>query len=610
MKKNDISGILKNKYFWIMLAITLVGFFLRVYKHKELLFFEVDQARDWRIVEIARQYGIGELPLLGPGMNASSFRIGPIYHYIQYLSALIFGNTPWALAYPDLFFSILTIPLFYFFLREYFSRIVSAGATLLFSSSLFAIEHGRFAMNSNSLPFFILIIFYALLKLSRENQPKRKWLWVISIAISFGIVVQLHALSLVALPIIIPLYLFITKTKISWKQWAAGILIVVFLISPMVFNESMTGFGSVKSLFSGAGQRKNTAHEMSLAKRLIKNTQEFIRNYTIILFSKEIVISLNNGLKSEGASSFIRKNLHGKTNQANSFLSLIFFILFAIPFWWLVRNYFLKNKERGSGRDFILLIIIWQIFFFLLFAEILYVQHTRYYLPLIFVPFIFLGLYLEKLCEIKKHGRLIVLALIVLFFVFNLLRVKNWFQMVENYSATSWKKNTAREFIQDPYYLATWNQMEAIDNYLEKYYKENQKEIYLMSVDQFYSRSIRYPLIYEKHLPLQIFSNSIRDKDKMYFFIRVTSDSDENNFTLPDAVSSYKNDFEVTGGKAFGTLTILSVKVKDAVLNKPAPPIEVSDPSNKDFKIKKDEPENVHLVQKFTWNQFFKYIKK
>lgn len=50
------------------------------------------------------------------------FHIGPITHYFSFLSGLILGWTPAALAYPDLLFSVLTIPLMYVLIAKMFGR--------------------------------------------------------------------------------------------------------------------------------------------------------------------------------------------------------------------------------------------------------------------------------------------------------------------------------------------------------------------------------------------------------------------------------------------------------------------------------------------------------
>ncbi|HHE45894.1 MAG TPA: hypothetical protein ENL05_00895, partial [Candidatus Moranbacteria bacterium] len=113
--QNWLTNKLKNKktVFLILGAIFLLGISLRTYQHKNWLYFDDDQANDAIIVsKVVENHQ--DWPLLGPNMGNTTFRLGPIFYYFQIISAKIFGNNPNVLAYPDLFFSILTIPLFYY----------------------------------------------------------------------------------------------------------------------------------------------------------------------------------------------------------------------------------------------------------------------------------------------------------------------------------------------------------------------------------------------------------------------------------------------------------------------------------------------------------------
>ena len=131
-------------FVWILAVIILVGIFLRAYNFHDWLEFRNDQSRDAFLV---RDVIDGNLawPLLGPKMSftgtlynsdeANAFHLGPMYYYFQIISAKIFGDYPDKLAYPDLLFSILSIPLLYFFLNIYFSRKLSLSLTGLYAIS-------------------------------------------------------------------------------------------------------------------------------------------------------------------------------------------------------------------------------------------------------------------------------------------------------------------------------------------------------------------------------------------------------------------------------------------------------------------------------------------
>ena len=71
---------------WFGLALIIaLGFFLRSYHFTDWLHFELDQARDARVVDAALEGGPGELPLLGPKAGGTFLRLGPAFYYLQYL---------------------------------------------------------------------------------------------------------------------------------------------------------------------------------------------------------------------------------------------------------------------------------------------------------------------------------------------------------------------------------------------------------------------------------------------------------------------------------------------------------------------------------------------
>ncbi|MEK7181743.1 MAG: glycosyltransferase family 39 protein, partial [Patescibacteria group bacterium] len=144
-----------------MILIVAFGFSLRAYHFSDWLHFELDQARDARVIDAALSGGPGELTLLGPKAGGTFLRLAPGFYYLQYVSGIIFGGTPSGIAMVVLILSVLSIPLFYFLSRRFFSEWISLGLTLLFAASPFMVMYGRFAWNPNLIPFFTLLGFYA-----------------------------------------------------------------------------------------------------------------------------------------------------------------------------------------------------------------------------------------------------------------------------------------------------------------------------------------------------------------------------------------------------------------------------------------------------------------
>ena len=168
---------------------------MRSYHFHDWLDFESDQARDLSITEKVVDKG-GSWPLLGPDMSHSQdgsvrFHVGPIYYYFQIISGHIFGVHPETAAYPDLLFAILSIPLFYFFLKRYFSGNLSLALTGLYAVSFYIIQYSRFAYNTNPIPFFVILFLLSLLEFL-EKREKVSWIWAVLAGIALGVGVQLH----------------------------------------------------------------------------------------------------------------------------------------------------------------------------------------------------------------------------------------------------------------------------------------------------------------------------------------------------------------------------------------------------------------------------------
>ena len=165
---------------WVVVSLLLIimaGTFLRVYQYHDFLRFNADQSRDATLV---RDYLAGkeELPLLGPKAGGTSFRVGPAFYYFQIASAKIFGSHPDTVAYPDLLFSLLALPLLFFFLRKYFDSKTALLLVALFAVSLYAIKYSRFAWNPNSLPFWSMLFLYGLHEIMVERERIWKW-WAV-----------------------------------------------------------------------------------------------------------------------------------------------------------------------------------------------------------------------------------------------------------------------------------------------------------------------------------------------------------------------------------------------------------------------------------------------
>lgn len=414
---NDyLKNIFKNKSVWIILAIMLLGIFLRTYKFHDWLDFGSDQANDAIKVSSVVD-GKDPWPLLGPSMSGSGdglrenrFHLGPMYYYFEITSAKIFGNYPDKLAYPDLSFSVLSLPLFYFFVRRYFRTHLSIALTGLYAISFYSLKFSHSAWNPNSIPFFVLLFLLSLLEFLVDKE-KTRWIWIILAGISLGVGIQLHAILLVLLPVI-AFCVFLYLVKINWRvwtRWAVILLVVVILNSGQLISEKKTNFANSKIFFASLNDRSSD-RESKLTANLEKNIDCHIEANTYMLTS----------MGQDSCSDLYINALRGKSaiffKKINGFFYLIGLIaafLFSVSGYGFLIYYFRNEKEKKKKYFLGLIILYISISFFVMLPMIKY--PSRYFLHLFFVPFLFLGFLINFL--VKKYPKKYA-AFVILIFLF------------------------------------------------------------------------------------------------------------------------------------------------------------------------------------------------
>jgi hypothetical protein len=432
-----VKNILQNKIksipiqIWILLAIVILGIFLRTYRFHDWLEIKSDQIRDAVLVHdvISKK---ASWPLLGPwvggtGVGTSeinAFQLGPIYYWFEIISAKIFGDYPDKLAYPDLLFSILSIPLFYFFCKRYFGKNLSLGLAGLYAVSFFSIQYSRFAWNPNSIPFFVLLLLLSLNKFIIHKE-KTYWSWAIVLGIALGVGIQLHIIALMIFPII-TLFVFAFSTKKNpkiWKKLAVVLAVFLLLNIGQIISELKTNFSNSKifiSYFSRNSPDDN--QESSFFIKLGKTIDCHIEANAYMLTSlgpEECSFYFTNLLAKEKSKSF-SKNL----KEPIFLLALLSIFLFSF-FGYTLLFCNSKKEKDNKGKYFLRLVALYSGFIFLVILFALKEKlNFRYFNTVFFMPFLFLGFFVEYLRKFsEKFRKLKLLAIILLFFlvfVFNM----------------------------------------------------------------------------------------------------------------------------------------------------------------------------------------------
>lgn len=449
---------IKDKRVLIMLTLIIaVGIFFRTYHFVDYLRFNPDQSRDATLVRDVVS-GKEAWPLLGPQAGGTNFRLGGFFYQIEILSAKIFGESPDRLAYPDLFFSILSIPLLYFFLREFFSRNISLSVTTVFAVSFYAVKYARFAWNPNSTPFYALLFLYAILQLTKDEK-NRKWFWAVAIGIAAGVGVQLHSLLLFSLPIVFVMYfayLFFKKNN-AWK-WAPLILLVGLLINmPQIISEIQTSGKNTQAFFQG--MQKKSSRSGTLAQKFILDATCHVQSNAFML----IPVGNDSQCDFVDVGANINKNSNksgGRTDNAILLIDIIFAVVFSAGGYALLfRSWRVEQNE--SKKRFLELIALYAGMLFVLLIPLADEISFRFFLVLEFMPFLLLGLWLKYIQE--KYSQKIIIVLMVL--AVTIIAAINCYVLTHNFAYLAGNAKEGRNGFEE----ITLGEVQYMANFIESH---------------------------------------------------------------------------------------------------------------------------------------------
>ncbi len=407
---------MKNNFIrrrWDLLALVflmVVAFFIRFHQFHDYLLFRSDQERDARIARVTFENGPEYLRLLGPKIarvelpedegNGDTSNLGPYYYYVQYFSTKIFNSVdPWVFAVPDFILSLFSIALFYFLLREFFSKTVSIATASIFSFSFILLQYSRFAWNPNQIVFWSLLFLLSVYKSVLEPNQKRKIIWFLLSFLSVLVLSQLHVMALFGFPAILLVFWIIKRPKISWKCWLAALGITLFFYSPVVISDYANEGDNLKrfvALFTQEGS------EESLGENFIEVAEHHGMFYSLALtsFDKHQV-------------DFIE-------------IASIIFILASLV---LLAIYFFKNENQGNEKKkiFILLILIYFFVFLLIYIKTAQrIHRPRYWMPVACLPYIFLAFWFFLIEQRKKYSKILITFLTLIFLGLNFYAIY-WF---------------------------------------------------------------------------------------------------------------------------------------------------------------------------------------
>lgn len=538
----------------LLIVIVSVGFFLRSYHFSDWLHFELDQARDARVIDHALVDGPGELTLLGPKAGGTSLRLAPGFYYLEYVSALVFGGTPDGMAVFVMIFSVLSLPIFYLFILRFFAWRIALGLTLLFSVSAYAVMYGRFAWNPNLIPFFVLLGFYALLR-SVDSEESRKHLWFLISIASLTLATHFHFLAFLALPTIFFLFIGIVRPRFSWKVWVLAIFIPFFLYSPLLLNELETGGINTQEFFKAVTE-KSTNEKHSLLEKAIRDVSEHA------LYGMVIVTGFEGGtfpaIVIPGENEWVGHACDSRCDKGKWYgvMAVSVFIMSIFSLGWL----FWKSTEQKK-RHFLLLSGLWIGVTFVLFLPLAYDIVPRFFLLSLPLFFVLIGLFLIVLRQIFREHK-IIRQLTWFFLVF--LIVSNISFLSARFDELSQAGTVAIDSPPDRILKerirVTLEQQYAIVSFFEMRSRENNYPVYMWSEPQ-YRRALKY-LMEKRGIENAVLGfDGIYREGVYYLILRAQSD-------LEDALKKYRVHYIIGDTTSFGTLVAIELTPKPESIEK------------------------------------------
>jgi len=405
------------KKHWVPLALVLIvigGAYFRLADFSELARFNTDQVRDARVIDTMT--GPDEFPLLGPKAGGTGFNLGPAFYYLQYFSGIIFGHDPAGRAFFIPLLSITSISLFFLWFRKLFSPGIALGLTVLYASSFYAVKYSRFAWNPNVIPFFLFAFLLILLRILQTNGQLPLF-WYVLCGSVMGIGMQLHTTLFILMPIVFSgvIALIFFRTRLfPIRGFLVAISLIILFHAPFIFHELTQEGENVRSFLLGAETK--TEKSTSLLQNFLLDGQAFAQSSTYIL----------TGMEPE--KNWLRP---GKLFASKDIREICLFV-FGTIFFVLGASLTIRQLRREvdqERRDILILSSSFTGMLFLFFLPIAEELNVRFFIVVLFLPFLFLGLIVEygRKCLQRffpLHPFLFVCLLLV-FATANLLTYRN-----------------------------------------------------------------------------------------------------------------------------------------------------------------------------------------
>lgn len=221
-----------RKELLIFSLILFIGSILRLYRLPETMQFLGDQGRD---ALIARAILIDHDPaFIGPVTSVGNMYLGPLYYYFMVFPLMLSYPSPVGPAIAVAVIGIITLALIYILGREMIGKRAAMLAMVLYCISPIVVSGVRFSWNPNIVPFFSLILVWAIWKTLHKDYNY----WIVA-GLCVAALFQLHYIALILIGAIGLIWIYELILQIRQKRIESE-FIRGSLLAMIIFGLSLT----------------------------------------------------------------------------------------------------------------------------------------------------------------------------------------------------------------------------------------------------------------------------------------------------------------------------------------------------------------------------------
>lgn len=278
LTKNLISVQDKLNMCLIILLLATAVFF-RFYAIRDYAVLLGDEGRDMIIMR--NIFVKHDLPFLGPTASVGGFYLGPIYYWMAAPFLLLSGFDPAGPSYMVAILGVFTVLILFKFLKDEIGFWPSVLSSFLYATAPLVVRYSRSSWNPNPMPFFSLLLIYFIYKAIK----KQNYVYYFGVGACFGIVIQLHYLSL----ILAPMGLLIIIFNERFKRILLSIILITIgslvTFSPFLFFEIKNDFPNFKTILEFATRGSTIGYSGNILQSVAGTANLFLTWITKIEYS-------------------------------------------------------------------------------------------------------------------------------------------------------------------------------------------------------------------------------------------------------------------------------------------------------------------------------------